>query len=733
MPTSHRKPTRREVRRAQERQNVRRISATRKAAVAAGAVVASASLAFGPAVAQAEQLTTVPNAENDYSTWNNLIVIADSLGRTQGAILAPIGQLTPEGTLPTIGNTKDSKATELTFIDGIGQGASALLQQPNTGHVPGAGGILGAGALVAMLPQGLAGVPVATAAAQSLTILPKTTSTLAALGGLDGTTLSKNLTARATGLLGDKVVQDGGFALEALNIGNDPLSLLGLPGVHRQTDSWNNSYDWPLLQLNGKTWIVQDRITVDPVTSEELKKKYADRIGTLDTLKVQKGKTTRPVTGYEVQVVKDKSNCAYEFVSIGPLCGVTTYKTVFGVKIPIGFDNKPWGSKTESLPVYGPLQFVPDADAVDAAGNPIYTTIYDPNAGVLDALTNLDGINIPGFSLIKREAGGEYNFLGDGSLGWLTSTTQVIADGKVVTVPLVAGGIALPYGLLTTGGMYTPGMVTQNGQTTSAVLGTRSRGFAIPALGLGVDTTSILESWQIGPDGIAYNSGWTIGLAELGIGVPIPLLYSLGSVNLGPKGIGYTSPSFFGVGLPSFQLGQAPGSSQVDAGVLGGLTAALGGTTIPSTIFTLDPKTLFALANITDPTGLGLTDPFGTAQAVLSPLFTQFVTPGATVVAQSVADLGSKATNTLAEQNKRATGTLGEITTKVAETSEDTSDKTVDGLADIQQRYPIEVNKNSTETVLNENPVVVEPQGDAEVVEPPAESAEEPAVSIDSE
>ncbi|WP_448221867.1 hypothetical protein [Gordonia iterans] len=678
---AHRKPSRREVRRAEQRaeraeqrRTLRLNINTRKAALAAGAVFATAAVALAPAAHAETAINAQQNAEHDYATWNNLIIVADSLGTTQGAILAPIGSLAPDGTLPTVSNGKTSDSQKLTFIDGLGEGAGMLIQQPNTGHVPGAGGALGMGALAALLPQGLAGAPLLDGVLQSTTILPKTTATLAALTGLDATTAGKNVEAEAKGLLGDKVVQSGGYALSALNLGDDPLNLLGLPDAQRTTDSWSNAYDWPLLQINGTTWMVQDRITVDPVTSEALKQKYADRIGTLDTLDVQKGRTTAPIIGYEERTVTDWDNCTRytNLPFVGPTC-------------------TRWGTKVETVPQYGPIQFVPE---LDENGDPIYETVHDPNAGVPGALANLDGIDIPGMSVTKREAGGEYNFL-DGSLGWLVSTTQVAVGDQVVTVPLVASGIALPFGLLEVGGLYSPGMVTQNGQTTSATLGTRSQGIAIPVLGIGVDTTSLLESWQYGPDGIAYNSGQTIALVNTGEllgGVPLPLVYSLGAFNLGPKGVGFSGPSIFGVGLPSFQLGEKLGQPDTGNALLDGVGGL--GDMLPTTLIPLDPKYLFAALGIEDPTGLGLTDPFKTTQDLFDPVFVKGVSPLATPLAKGFAELGAKTTNKVSESSEKASKKLREITTEVADTASKASDKAVKAAPEIE--YPIEVKQSET-------------------------------------
>ncbi|MFT4085822.1 MAG: hypothetical protein QM658_01490 [Gordonia sp. (in: high G+C Gram-positive bacteria)] len=677
MSRNHRQPTRRELRRAQERSEPNRRA--RKAALAAGAVVASASIAFGPGIAHAEQLNSVQNAENGYATWNNLIIVADNLGRTQGALLAPLRGLAPDGSLPTTTNTRTGDSTKMTFIEGLPAVVGAAMKTPSTEHVPGAAGVLGAGALAAGLPQYATVLPTVLAAGNTATtVTPKSAATIAALLGIDATTLTKNTAADVTGLLGDKVDQHAGYIAPKLDL-NNPLGLLGLPDVQHDSSAWSNSYDWPMLQINGKTWMVQDRYTVDPVTSAALKDKYREQIGTLDTLQVQKGQTKAVHVGDDVTQI--------------PWC------LKWG-----GFLNltcKQWGTKDVVTPKYE-TQFVPE---LGADGKPVYETTYDPNLGVENALDNLNGIDVAGFSFLKREAGGEYKFL-DGSLGWLTSTTQVIVPGvggkpdQVTTVPLSAAGVALPFGLLTAGGLYTPGIVTQNGQTVSSTLGSRSQGLAIPLLGLGVDTTSLLESFQMGPDGIAYNSGWTLGTIDAGLGVPIPVLYSLGSFNVGPKGVGYTSPSFFGVGLPSFQLGTTPGSTAIDGDILSQLTGVLGDK-LPTSLIVLDPKTLFALLNITDPTGLGLTDPFDTTQKALNPLFTGLVTPSGTALAQLLADQATKSANSSSSLKKKLSGDVAGLTGKLAEHTEDAAKKAAEGPGSITVTGP------TTKQSVEQNPIVV--------------------------
>ena len=523
----------------------------------------------------------------------------------------------------------------------------SALDTPDTSHVPGAGGVFGLGGLVAGLPQYAMVLPTVLAAGDTaLQVAPKSAATVAALLGVDATTAVQNLAADATAVIpwNPRVTQDAGYVVDKLDLG-DPLGLLGLPDVQHDRNAWNHAYDWPLLQIDGTTWLVQERYAVDPVTSEALKQNFRDQIGTLDTLDVRK--------------------CA----EVKKTLGITT-------------GCKTWSSTID--------------------------TTYNPNPGVENALNQLNGIDVSGFSLTKREAGGQYNAFGDSSLGWLMSTTQVIVGDQVTTVPVLASGVALPFGLLATGGQYSPGMVSQNGQTISGVLGSRSQGWSVPVLGIGADATSVLESFQIGPDGIAYNSGWTIAAID-GLGVPIPMVYSMGSFNFGPQGIGYTSPSFFGVGLPSFQLGDKPDAPAVDDGVLGALTGVLG-SSLPTSIITLDPAFLLKMAGITDPTGLGLLDPFGTGQKVLDPIFRALITPPATLAFQGAADLGTAALNATSKQSSQVTGGLADLAQKGADAADDGPEPAA--ARDVQgdgQQGNLNLNQSDGQSEKQDSQVVVEP------------------------
>ncbi|MCK0438697.1 hypothetical protein MUG78_04255 [Gordonia alkaliphila] len=646
MNGSHRKPSRRTLRRAQERRTARVGFNKRKIATAAGAAFISASIAMGPAVAQAQQINAAANAQHDYDTWNNLIIVSDALGQTQRAILAPLGSIGPDGMFPSISNTKTTESESLDFLSGVLDMTGSALDTPDTSHVPGAGGVFGLGGLVAGLPQYAMVLPTVLAAGDTaVQVMPKPAATVAALLGVDATTLVQNGLAAAGTVwpTWNTVDQDAGYVVDKLDLG-DPLGLLGLPDVQHDRNAWNHAYNWPLLQIDGKTWLVQERYAVDPVTSESLKQNFRDQIGTLDTLDVRK---------------------CVEFKKV---LGVTT-------------GCKAWSSTID--------------------------TTYNPNPGVENALNQLNGIDVPGFSLTKREAGGQYNAFGDSSLGWLMSTTQVIVGDQVTTVPVLASGIALPFGLFTTGGQYSPGMVSQNGQTISGVLGSRSQGWSVPVLGVGANATSVLESFQIGPDGIAYNSGWTIAAID-GLGIPVPLVYSMGSFNFGPQGIGYTSPSFFGVGLPSFQLGDKPDAPAVDDAVLGMLTGALG-SSLPTSIITLDPAFLLGMAGITDPTGLGLLDPFGTGQKILDPIFRAIITPPATLVFQGAADLGTAALNATSKQSSQVTGVLADLAQKGGDTAADTPVPTAADVPGDGQQGNLNLNQSDGQSEKRDAQVVVEP------------------------
>ncbi|MET9328137.1 hypothetical protein [Tsukamurella sp. NPDC003166] len=607
--------------------------ARRRATLAAGAVVASAGIALAPVAAAgaATAVDPVGAAENGYATWGNVIRIASANSAARDAVLGVAAKPLPTGWAPTSTTTAPpTSVTQVPYLTALTQAGTMVISPADTSGVPGIPGLAQAGTLPA---QVLLGEPILAAAADGAGAATKIGAAWGALNLINGDTLLKNSSVNLEALGGTiKVIHNAG-TLTGIPSVADTIALL--PSGTRTTTNWSNTVAWPLLQTGGTTWLLNDRLDLSGLTSQQVKDALGKDLNDPDGLVVEKGTM--------VQKTKPWKACSF--------CPT--------IQVPDG------------PPVWTPT--------LDEHGDPVRETRYDPSTSIPGALANADGIDIPGFSVIKKGAGGTYFLPGDGRIGWLGQTTQVIVPAhggtpaKVATVPIVAGGVAAPFGLLTAGGLYTPGILTQSGQSLDAALGSRSFGLAIPRAGLGVQTTSFLESWHVGPDGVNVNTGWTVLLPQTGTtGIPpIPLVFSLGSYNAGPKGFGFTSPSLFGIGLPNFQVGTTPASG----GGTGPIGNAVGGFQLPTTLISLDPKVLLGLAGITDPTGLGLTDPFGTAGTLLTGLYQGVVTPIAEPLTQAGFDVGGQVINSAGKHAAEGSGNVAEIIERVSGSVADTAEK----------------------------------------------------------
>ncbi|NDK90187.1 hypothetical protein GYA93_11425 [Gordonia desulfuricans] len=634
-------PANRKERRARERAEDRRSRRMQKAVVALGAGIAIAAGTAGQAYAESIQSQQI--SQDAYATTENLIVIADDLGRAQIALLAPVGSILPEGWVPVVTSASSTTTEQLNVIQALTEGGRLLLAVPDTSHVPGASTALSG--ISPQVAQAVSALPLAGTLGSGAGVLAQITSAWAQLNLINPNTVIQNILADGAGTLGgDQVVQHAG---ELTGIPSFDEALGFWSGTHT-TSNWTGTTAW--LGATGTTWVDQERVTLNGMTSDQLKALFAQNLNQPDALVVANGSTHLVQVGSQTVVIVPAQPSRQECV------------TVFGIKKCVTIPAIP--EVTQELPIY-------DTEwegETDENGNQVHTTTYDPNAAIPGALSALDGIDVGGFSVIQREAGGTYTGPLGGTAGWLAAATQVVvpgtggADDYVATVPLYAAGISLPDNLFTTGMQRTPGLVTSSGQTVDSVLGSRSFTMSIPGLGLGFERTSLLESSHLGPDGAAYNSGWTVAAVTIG-DTTIPLVYSLGSINLGPHGIGVSGPSFMGVGLPGFQLGSAPTGSGSTA-IPDALSGILGD--VSTSVITLTPALLLQLAQIEDPTNGVLSDPIGTLVKVLDPLFTTYVTPTATQISQAIADA--------------ATTTLNQVSHQVAQTSAQVAD-TTGGLA----------------------------------------------------
>jgi hypothetical protein len=141
------------------------------------------------------------------------------------------------------------------------------------------------------------------------------------------------------------------------------------------------------------------------------------------------------------------------------------------------------------------------------------------------------------------------------------------SSATVVAIPIFAAGGELPLGLASFGGVSANVLFpTATGVTSLA--DTSLQTLNIPLLASGFTNVNTLQAWYVGTNGVNYNSGQSVLLANLG-GLPVPIQYSMGAFNVGTTGIGVTLPSLFGVGLvPSFQIGTPVGQESSD-GLIG--------------------------------------------------------------------------------------------------------------------------------------------------------------------
>lgn len=278
-------------------------------------------------------------------------------------------------------------------------------------------------------------------------------------------------------------------------------------------------------------------------------------------------------------------------------------------------------------------------------------------AAALSPLALLDGVTTPSVTAWVPAGSGNYGLPFGGEIGWL-ATMPTIALGPVsllgvdipetvVAVPIGAAGVVLPLNLASFGVVSTPGVVFPTATGISTLGGTTLRSFAIPLLGVGVTSLNVLNSTYVGTNGFNYNSGTTVTTITTPFGV-LPLVYSLGSVNAGSTGFGFTLPSLFTIGLlPSFQVGTAPTQQSPD-GLLPPALLNLG-LAIPTQ--TTDVVTL-----------LGLPDPGAPLETLLTPVFNATLAPLGAQLTALLDENAGPAVNNLASLIEQLTGLLAEAT-----------------------------------------------------------------------
>ncbi len=108
------------------------------------------------------------------------------------------------------------------------------------------------------------------------------------------------------------------------------------------------------------------------------------------------------------------------------------------------------------------------------------------------------------------------------------------ASETVIAVPLAAYGTNLPFGIASFGVLTMPIVVSPAAALVS------------PPLIVTYSRINSGAAFSVGPNGVNYNSGTTLGLFLTSVGI-VPVLYSLGAVSAGPNGVGYIGPSVFGI------------------------------------------------------------------------------------------------------------------------------------------------------------------------------------------
>lgn len=276
-------------------------------------------------------------------------------------------------------------------------------------------------------------------------------------------------------------------------------------------------------------------------------------------------------------------------------------------------------------------------------------------------LAPLDIINTPSVTVWAPSGSGNYTLPLGGAVGWLATMptlaigtidvggVTVPANGAetVVAIPIFAGGAVLPLGLASFGTVATPGLVLPTATGVSTILGTNLQTFAIPLIGVSYTSLNTLQASYVGTNGFNFNSGQTIGILTTPLGA-LPIVYSLGSVNAGSTGFGFTLPSLFTVGLlPSFQVGTAPVQESDD-----GLIPAA----VPNTFLNLPTQTT-SLASL-----LSLPDVGGElSSTILTPLFNATAAPiGAQITNYLNENWGSWA-NGLADATEQLTAFIANL------------------------------------------------------------------------
>ncbi|MDO3635593.1 hypothetical protein [Mycolicibacterium arseniciresistens] len=298
-------------------------------------------------------------------------------------------------------------------------------------------------------------------------------------------------------------------------------------------------------------------------------------------------------------------------------------------------------------------------DQTTLLGQPLPAALRATIAGIL---TPLDVLETPSVTAWLPTATGNYTLPLGGSFGYL-ATMPTLAVGAldvlgievpetVVAVPLAGAGLTLPLGLASFGTVATPGVVFPTATGVSTLLGTNLQSFAMPLLGTSYTSLNTLNSTYFGTNGINYNSGQTVGLLTTPFGV-LPIVYSLGRVNAGTTGFGFSGPSLFGVGLlPHLQVGTAPDQQSPD-GVIPPLVLNAG-LNVPTQLTSVTgvlnvPSPQLAIDALVNPV-------FNATAAPLGALITEFLNENIGSYADGSSNFALQVTNIIRELSEGLPG-----------------------------------------------------------------------------
>ncbi len=226
---------------------------------------------------------------------------------------------------------------------------------------------------------------------------------------------------------------------------------------------------------------------------------------------------------------------------------------------------------------------------------------------------------IPYGTIWVPQADGTYNFPLQSKIGWWAAMptaavklpTSLGGSQTVIAAPIYAGGVDLPFKLLSVGGLGANVLLpTSNGVYSPISLNMTNIQSVLP---FGLTNLNVTTGNYAGTNGFYFDNGQNLALLNNPI-FPIPLIYGLGGLNFGVEGAGIQSPSLFGIKLFSdIQLGDPVGPNN-PAGL------------IPVNLLPDNPMNTILTA-VTGAAGISsLTDILGLDSLVLDPL-TGLLTP----------------------------------------------------------------------------------------------------------